>query len=63
MKFVWKCPPAVLSWFWLVRVSAATATIITKLPAYGFFNNLGDLVLDASPATCAVADNDRMSAQ
>jgi hypothetical protein len=59
MKSVWKCLPAVLPWFCLVRVSAAPATIITNLPAYGSFNNLGGLVLDASPATCAVADNGR----
>jgi hypothetical protein len=55
MKLVWKYLPAVLSWFWLVRASAAPAIIITNLPAYGSFNNLGGLVLDANPATCAVA--------
>jgi hypothetical protein len=55
MRFVWKCLPAVLWWFWLVRLSAAPAIIITKLPAYGSFDNLGGLVVNANPAACAVA--------
>jgi hypothetical protein len=55
MKFVWKCLAAALSWFWLVRVNAAPTIVITNLPAYGSFNNLGGLVLNANPAACAVA--------
>ncbi len=55
MKFVWKCLPVVLPLFWLVRASAVPSIIITNLPAYGSFNNLGGRVLDASPASWAVA--------
>jgi hypothetical protein len=55
MKFFWKCLPVVLPLLWLGRVSAAPAIIITNLPAYGSFNNLGGRVLDANPATGAVA--------
>ncbi len=55
MKFARKCLLTVLPMFWLVCVSAAPALIITNLPAYGSFNNLGGRVLNASPVSNAVA--------
>jgi hypothetical protein len=55
MKFAWKSLLAVVPILWSVWASAAPVIVITNLPAYGSFNNLGGLVFNASPATNAVA--------
>jgi len=55
MKFILKWLSVVLPLFWLAVANATPAIIITNLPAYGTFNNLGGLVLDANPASSAVA--------